>query len=89
MNRFVVFAVAAVLAAFSILLQDPAGAETWPDEPINIVVPFTPGSATDVVVRVVAAAMSETLGQPVVVVNRPGAGGTIGAGQVARARPGG
>jgi len=89
MNRFVVCAVAAVLSAFSILLQDPAGAETWPDEPINIVVPFTPGSATDVVVRVVAAAMSETLGQPVVVVNRPGAGGTIGAGQVARARPGG
>jgi len=87
MNRFVVFAVAAVLADFPIL--QPAGAETWPDQPIHIVVPFTPGSATDVVARIVAAEMTKSLGQPVIVDNRPGAGGTIGAGQVARAEPGG
>jgi tripartite-type tricarboxylate transporter receptor subunit TctC len=87
MNRFVVFAVAAVLADFP--LVQPAAAETWPDQPIHIVVPFTPGSATDVVARIVASAMSDNLGQPVIVDNRPGAGGTIGAGQVARAEPGG
>jgi tripartite-type tricarboxylate transporter receptor subunit TctC len=87
MNRFVVLAVAAVLADFPILQS--ARAESWPDQPIRIVVPFTPGSATDVVARIVAAAMSQNLGQPVIVDNRPGAGGTIGAGHVARSEPGG
>jgi tripartite-type tricarboxylate transporter receptor subunit TctC len=87
MNRFFAFAVAAVLADFPTL--QPAGAETWPNEPIHIVVPFTPGSATDVVARIVAAEMAKSLGQPVIVDNRPGAGGTIGAGQVARAEPSG
>jgi tripartite-type tricarboxylate transporter receptor subunit TctC len=84
MNRLVAFAVATVLADFGIL--QPAGAEAWPDQPIHVVVPFTPGSATDVVARIVAAAMSQNLGQPVIVDNRPGAGGTIGAGQVAHGR---
>jgi tripartite-type tricarboxylate transporter receptor subunit TctC len=87
MNRFVVFAIAAVLADFPVF--QPAAAETWPDQPIHIVVPFTPGSATDVVTRIVAAEMAKSLGQPVIVDNRPGAGGTIGAGQVARAEPSG
>jgi tripartite-type tricarboxylate transporter receptor subunit TctC len=87
MNRFVVWAIAAVLAGFPFF--QPAAAETWPDQPIHIVVPFTPGSATDVVTRIVAAEMAKSLGQPVIVDNRPGAGGTIGAGQVARAEPGG
>jgi tripartite-type tricarboxylate transporter receptor subunit TctC len=87
MNRFVVLAIAAVLAGFPFF--QPAAAEAWPDEPIHIVVPFTPGSATDIVARIVAAEMAKGLGQPVIVDNRPGAGGTIGAGQVARAEPGG
>jgi len=87
MNRFVAFAVAVVLADFPFL--QPAVADSWPAEPIHIVVPFTPGSATDVVARVVAAAMSRDLGQPVIVENRPGAGGTIGAGKVVRAAPDG
>ena len=88
MDRFVVLAIAAaVLAGFPFL--QPAAAETWPDQQIHIVVPFTPGSATDVVARIVAAEMAKGLGQPVIVDNRPGAGGTIGAGQVARAEPGG
>jgi tripartite-type tricarboxylate transporter receptor subunit TctC len=87
MNRFIVLAIASVLADFPFLQS--AGAETWPDQPIHIVVPFTPGSATDVVARIVAAEMSKNLGQPVIVDNRPGAGGTIGAGQVARSEPSG
>ena len=87
MNRFVAFAVAAMLADVPML--QPAAAESWPSEPIHVVVPFTPGSATDVVARVVAEAMSRNLGQPLIVENRPGAGGTIGAGKVARAEPDG
>lgn len=87
MNRFVFLAILSVLADFPVLQR--AVAQTWPDQPIHIIVPFTPGSATDVVARIVAAAMSQNLGQPVIVDNRPGAGGTIGAGQVARAEPGG
>jgi tripartite-type tricarboxylate transporter receptor subunit TctC len=87
MNRFVLFAIAFVLADFPFL--QPAAAETWPDQPVHIVVPFTVGSATDVVARIVAAEMAKNLGQPVIVDNRSGAGGTIGAGQVARAEPGG
>ena len=87
MNRFVLLAIASVLADFPLLR--PAAAETWPDQPIHIVVPFTAGSATDVVARIVAAEMARNLGQPVIVDNRPGAGGTIGAGHVARAEPSG
>ena len=87
MNCFVLLAIASVLADFPLLR--PAAAETWPDQPIHIVVPFTAGSATDVVARIVAAEMARNLGQPVIVDNRPGAGGTIGAGHVARAEPSG
>ena len=64
-------------------------AQTYPDKPIHIIVPFTPGSATDVVARAVAQALSSRLGQTVMVENRPGAGGTIGAGQVAKSAPDG
>ncbi len=67
----------------------PAAAQTFPDKAIHIVVPFTAGSATDVVARAVAQAMSKNLGQPVVVENKTGAGGTIGAAQVARSAPDG
>src|SRR4051812_31315656 len=64
-------------------------AQSWPLRPIHFIVPFTPGSGTDTVARIVGDAMSKSLGQPVIVENKPGAGGTIGAGQVARAEPDG
>ena len=67
----------------------PAAAQTFPDKAIHIVVPFTAGSATDVVARAMAQAMSKNLGQPVVVENKTGAGGTIGAAQVAKSAPDG
>ena len=85
MNRFAWFA----LAASMLLLSCGAKAETWPDKPVHIVVPLTAGSATDVMARTVAAQLSEQLGQPFIVDNKPGAGGTIGMGAVARAKPDG
>ena len=64
-------------------------AQAWPDKPVRIVVPLTAGSATDVMARIVAQRLTEQLGQPFLVDNRPGAGGTIGVGAVARAKPDG
>ena len=79
----------AMMAVLVALAAPPAFAQTYPDKPIHIVVPFSPGSATDITSRAVAQAMSKKVGQPVVIDNRPGAGGTIGAVQVARAAPDG
>jgi tripartite-type tricarboxylate transporter receptor subunit TctC len=71
------------------LAANDASAQTWPDKPVHIVVPLTAGSATDVMARTVAAQLSDQLGQPFIVDNKPGAGGTIGMGAVARAKPDG
>ena len=76
----------ALAIAFAAL---PAAAQTYPDKAVHIIVPFTAGSATDVVARAVAQVMSKNMGQPVVVENKPGAGGTIGAAQVAKSAPDG
>jgi tripartite-type tricarboxylate transporter receptor subunit TctC len=66
-----------------------AGAQAYPEKPITMVVPFGPGGSTDIVSRPLARAMQENLGRSVVIVNRPGAGGNIGAESVARASPDG
>ena len=66
-----------------------AQAQTYPAKPIRVIVPFTPGSATDVMGRIVGERLSTSLGRPVVVDNRPGAGGTIGIRETARAEPDG
>lgn len=65
--------------------QEPA----WPTKPIKAVVPFAAGAATDTVARTVLERLSKQLGQPIIVENRPGAGGTIGSAAVAHAAPDG
>src|SRR5688572_7638038 len=66
-----------------------ASAQSYPSKPIKIIVPFTPGSATDVMARIVGERLNAAWGQPVVVDNRPGAGGSIGIRETARADPDG
>ena len=82
-------ALLAALPAASILPAVARAQAAWPDQPIRGIVPFAPGSATDTVARVVTDGMRATLGQPVVVENRAGANGLIGAEAVARAAPDG
>jgi tripartite-type tricarboxylate transporter receptor subunit TctC len=73
----------------ALLFIGAAAAQTYPARPIKIIVPFTPGSATDVMGRIVSERLNAAWGQPVVVDNRPGAGGTIGIRETARAEPDG
>ena len=82
-NQTLTFLLCCVLAAF------PASAQQFPTKPIRIVVPFTPGSASDILSRLVGPKMSENWGQQVVVDNRPSAGGTVAGEIVARATPDG
>lgn len=78
-------------AAFivSLVLAGSAGAQSYPTKPITLVVPFSAGGPTDVVARLLGAAMGKTLGQTVLVENKTGAGGTISATYTARATPDG
>jgi tripartite-type tricarboxylate transporter receptor subunit TctC len=72
-----------------IALAGSAAAQTWPTKPVRVIVPWTAGSAVDSVARAVTDTLSKQIGQPVIVENRGGAGGTIGVGAVAKAEPDG
>src|SRR6478752_5611799 len=87
-----VFAFTLALLAAATMWSLPvreASAQAWPAKPVKLVVPFTAGSATDILARAFGQKLSELWGQPVIIENHPGAGGTIGAGIVAKAAPDG
>jgi tripartite-type tricarboxylate transporter receptor subunit TctC len=75
--------------AASLVGVSNANAQTYPSRPITMIVPLAPGGSTDVIGRIMAEGMRQVLGQPVVVENVTGAGGTIGVGRIARAAPDG
>jgi tripartite-type tricarboxylate transporter receptor subunit TctC len=85
MRRFRWIVAAALLAAFAPF----AGAQGWPSKPIRYIVPFAPGGTTDILGRTIAEKLSTVLGQPVIVENKPGAGGGVGAELVAKSPPDG
>jgi tripartite-type tricarboxylate transporter receptor subunit TctC len=84
MKTAIAIGLAASLAAASATL-----AQTYPAKPVRLVVPYPAGGTTDLVARIVTPLLAESLGQPVLVENKAGAGGTIGTGEVARAAPDG
>src|SRR6185436_4408579 len=79
--------IAAVLCALAWVAA--AQAQGWPTQPVKIVVPFSPGTGMDILARTVGPKLAEMWGQPVVVDNRPGASGNLGANQVAKSAPDG
>ncbi len=85
------FARLALAATFTAALIAPASAQAqaYPNKPIRLVVPYAAGGATDIIARAAAAEISKTIGQPVTVDNRPGAGGNVGSEMVARSAPDG
>jgi len=78
-----------LLALAALLIALPAAAQTWPEKPVRLIVPFGPGSTPDVVMRLLADQLQQKLGQNFIVENKPGASGNIGTDAVAKAEPDG
>lgn len=87
MKKILVVAVSVILGSAQAQTSKAAPTKNYPDKSITLVVPFAAGGPTDVVARMMAIPMGQSLGQPVIVENVNGAGGTIGATKVARAAP--
>ncbi|HWI39304.1 MAG TPA: tripartite tricarboxylate transporter substrate binding protein [Burkholderiales bacterium] len=78
-----------LLASLLLLTAFSAHAQTWPDKPVRLIVPFPPGGGTDILARLLGQKLGEAWGQPIVVENKAGAGGTLGADAAAKSPPDG
>jgi len=85
MNRPILAVAAAAILAAGLSAPSPVLAQEYPQAPIRMIVPFGAGGGSDIVARIIAQRMQERLGQPVVIENRPGAGGTLGNEAIANA----
>jgi tripartite-type tricarboxylate transporter receptor subunit TctC len=89
MRKFAAALTFAFIALGVIALSSSIRPDNYPSRPVTLIVPFPPGGSTDVAARILADKMSGALGQPVIVENVGGAGGSIGVGRLARATPDG
>jgi tripartite-type tricarboxylate transporter receptor subunit TctC len=89
MKKFQVLGATLTLAGVATLGFNPVLADTFPSHAIRVIVPFAPGGSTDIIARLVTQRMAQELGQPMVVENKAGAGGAVGATEGARAKPDG
>jgi tripartite-type tricarboxylate transporter receptor subunit TctC len=89
MKSMLRFITVGLFAAVFVSVTGPAFSQTYPTKPIRLIVPFAPGGSTDITARTIGDKLSESLGQPVVIDNRPGAGANIGTEIAAKASPDG
>jgi tripartite-type tricarboxylate transporter receptor subunit TctC len=88
-RRFILLAAAAVTAALAAVMPLSGQAQAWPNKPVTLIVPFPPGGGTDAFARPLSAQLSKQLGKQVIIDNRGGAGGTVGASIASKAAPDG
>ncbi len=88
-SKFMLPWAASVAMGAALATAAPAALAAYPERPVQLIVPYAPGGATDLIARIVAPRLGDALGQPVVIINRPGAGGAIGSVSAAREKPDG